>query len=89
MEASGLALKLSVGALWLYTSKLHLSPNDASLILGVDSQAIGSLLETFSQFFTPLKEQLNDSLTVGGCGMAWKLTKWRFALLDELTESFG
>ena len=54
-------------ALWLYTSKLHLSPDDCSLLLGVDHRAIRTIFEAFNQYFVPIIDQLNDAIVVGGC----------------------
>ena len=55
------------GALWLYTLKLYLSPDDCSLLLGVDHRAIRALFESFHKFFVPLIDQLNDPIVVRGC----------------------
>ena len=51
-----LPLKSIAGALWIYTSKLHLSPN------------WHRLFETFNKCFVSSIEQLNDCLVVGGVG---------------------
>ena len=62
-----LPLRAIAGALWLYTSKLHLSPDDCSLLLGVDHRAIRTIFEAFNQYFVPIIDQLNDAIVVGGC----------------------
>ena len=56
---------------------LHLSPDDCSLILGVD-RAIRALFETFHQYFVPLIDQLNDAIVVGGCGADLELDEISF-----------
>ena len=40
-----------------YTSKLHMSPDNASLVLGIDYRAIRSLFETFNKCFVPLSTE--------------------------------
>ncbi|CAE7252866.1 MTERFD1 [Symbiodinium natans] len=65
-------------ALWLYTSKLHLSPDDCSLLLGVDHRAVRSLFEAFNQYFVPIIDQLNDAIVVGGCSADVKLDEISF-----------
>ena len=44
-----LALRLLAGALWLYTSSLHLSPDQASVVLDVDHRNVRALFERFNQ----------------------------------------
>ena len=73
-----LALRLLAGALWVYTSNLHLSPDQTSVLLGVDARALRALFERFNHLFTPLIDQLNDSLVVGGCGMDVELDEVAF-----------
>ena len=71
-------MKAIAGTLWLYTSKLHLSSDDCSLLFGVDHRAIRALFESFYKFFVPLKEQLNDAIVVEGCSADVKLDEISF-----------
>ena len=57
-----LALRLLAGALWGYTSNLHLSSDQTSVLLGVDARVLRALFERFNQLLKPLIDQLNDSL---------------------------
>ena len=72
------ALRLLAGALWVYTSNWHLSPDQTSVLLGVDARALRALFERLNQLFTPLIDQLNDSLVVGGCGVDVELDEVAF-----------
>ena len=56
------------------TSKLHMSPDDASLVLGIDNRAIRAPCESFSSW---CKVQ------------TLSLMKWLFGPLDALEASFG
>ncbi|CAE7816616.1 unnamed protein product [Symbiodinium sp. CCMP2592] len=73
-----LPLKAIAGALWLYSSKLHLSPDDCSLLLGVDHRAIRTLFETFNQHFVPIIDQMNDAIVVGLCSADVELDEISF-----------
>ena len=73
-----LPLRAIAGALWLYTSKLHLSPDDCSLLLGVDHRAIRTIFEAFNQYFVPIIDQLNDAIVVGGCSADVELDEISF-----------
>ena len=73
-----LALRSLAGALWLYTSSLHLSPDQASVVLGVDHRTVRALFERFNQLWTPMVEQLNNSLVVGACGADVELDEVSF-----------
>ena len=73
-----LALRSLAGAMWLYTSGLHFSPDQASVVLGVDHRTLRALYETFNKLFTPLVEQLNSELVVGACGADLELDEVAF-----------
>eukprot|EP00439_Symbiodinium_sp_Y106_P017883 s1011_g2.t1 len=58
--------------------ELHLSPDDCSLLLGVDHRAIRTIFEAFNQNFVPIKGQLNDAIVVGGCSADVELDEISF-----------
>ena len=70
-----------------HTSNLHLSPDQANVILGVDSRVLRSLYEKFNLFFIPLIDQLNDSLIVGFCSADVELDEVAFRLADQEASS--
>ena len=74
LEGHRLGLQSIAGALKLSTSKLHMSPDDASLVLGIDNRAIRAPCESFSSW---CKVQ------------TLSLMKWLFGPLDALEASFG
>ena len=57
---------------------MHLSADQASVILGVDSRVLPPLYAKFNLFFTPLIDQLNDLLVVGFCSADVELDEVAF-----------
>ena len=66
------------GILWIFCSNLHLSPDKSSLLLGVGHRVIRFLFQKFAEFFVPLIDKLNGSLTVGGIGQDVELDEISF-----------
>ena len=62
------SLQTLAGALWLYTSNLHISPDKANTVLGIGHRAIRAIFADLNNFFVPFIEQLSSALTVGGVG---------------------
>ena len=71
-------LKSIAGALWIYSSSLHLSADQASLLLGVGNRAIRSMFDKFSEYFLPLINRLNDNLIIGWQGADVELDEISF-----------
>ena len=46
-----LALRALAGALWVYTSNLHSSPDQASLFLGIDHRALRPLYQILGLYY--------------------------------------
>ncbi|OLQ14440.1 hypothetical protein AK812_SmicGene1387 [Symbiodinium microadriaticum] len=63
-----LSVRAMAGILWIFCSNLHLSPDKSSLLLGVGHRVIRLLFQKFAEFYVPLIDRLNGSLTVGGLG---------------------
>ena len=63
-----IALRSAVGCLWLMCT-LNLSPDQAGLILGLDSRTVREQWDAFRSWLCPLVEKMNEELTVGGPGM--------------------
>ena len=63
-----IALGSAVGCLWLMCT-LNLSPDQAGLILGLDSRTVREQWDAFRSWLCPLVEKMNEELTVGGPGM--------------------
>ena len=63
-----LPLRTFAGGLWLFCSPLHLSPDKAGLILGVDNRVVRALFEKWRGFLSPLVEAMNNALEIGGLG---------------------
>ena len=56
------------GALWLWCSPLNVSPDKGGLVLGVDNRVMRDLFDQFRSWLSPLVDQLNDELLIGGQG---------------------
>ena len=55
------SLQTLVGALWLYTSNLHISPDKASTVLEIGHRAIRAIFADLNNFFVPLIERLSSA----------------------------
>ncbi|OLQ10463.1 mTERF domain-containing protein 1, mitochondrial [Symbiodinium microadriaticum] len=73
-----LSVRAMAGILWIFCSNLHLSPDKSSLLLGVGHRVIRFLFQKFAEFFVPLIDKLNGSLTVGGIGQDVELDEISF-----------
>ena len=76
--AAKLPLRSLAGALWLYCSGLHLSPDQSSVVLGIGHRAIRNLHKQFDDFFSLAIARLNDMLTIGGQGLDVELDEISF-----------
>ena len=63
-----LPLRSLFGALWLWCSPLNVSPDKGGLVLGVDNRVMRGLFDQFRSWLSPLVDQLNDELLIGGQG---------------------
>ena len=61
-----LPLRSLFGALWLWCSPLNVSPDKRGLVLGVDNRVMRDLFDQFRSWLSPLVDQLNDELLIGG-----------------------
>ncbi|CAE7865892.1 unnamed protein product, partial [Symbiodinium necroappetens] len=73
-----LSIRAMTGILWIFCSNLHLSPDKSSLLLEVGHRVIRLLFQKFAEFYVPLIDRLNGSLTVGGLGQDVELDEISF-----------
>ncbi|CAE7405417.1 unnamed protein product [Symbiodinium sp. CCMP2456] len=71
-------LRSSLGALWVFCTPLHLSPDKTGLILGLDHRSTRTLFDKFRKFLTPVVERLNETLHLGGFGSDVELDEISF-----------
>ena len=77
-----LPLRSIAGALWLFCSPLHLSPDKCALILNLDHRTVRNLFQQFFEFFIPILDQLQATLTVGALGADVELDEISFRSTD-------
>ena len=73
-----LPLRSIAGALWLFCSPLHLSPDKCALILNLDHRTVRNLFQQFFEFFIPILDRLQATLTVGALGADVELDEISF-----------